>query len=82
MDMLQEEFVALVNQKLTEKGWTRAALAEAMDVPPQFVTNYLNGRRSPGSDVIARFFAALGYEVHFQLKEIASEVRRRKPIPA
>lgn len=58
--ILEQQFRDLVERELKELGWTRADLARAMKTRPQFVTDYLNGRHSPGADVMERFFTALG----------------------
>lgn len=58
--ILEQQFLELIESELKEKGWSRADLARAMNATPQYVTNYLNGRRSPGADVMERFFRALG----------------------
>lgn len=66
--MIDEQFVALVNAELQARGWSRSDLARAMGVGPQMVTDYLNGRKKPGSDVIERFFAAFDVEPELRLR--------------
>ena len=82
---LQERFIANVERMLLDLGWKviddtgrvictgRSRLAHAMQATPQLVTDYLNGRSSPGLGVIARFAEALGVDPHELLMEPASE---------
>ena len=71
--ILQEDFKRLVDEQLKLRGWSRADLARAMNKPRQYVTNYLNGERSPGPDVIEGFFHALGFSVHLALSPIPTD---------
>jgi len=64
-------FCENVNDRLSELGWSRADLASKMDVTIAYVTNYLNGHRRPGIDVIARFAKALRVEADTLLKNFA-----------
>lgn len=56
---LQKQFIENVTRLLEESRTTRSALSREMEVSPGYVTEYLNGRVSPGLDVIARFAVAL-----------------------
>lgn len=58
--ILEQQFRDLIESEMKSRGWSRADLARAMHASPQFVTDYLNGRRSPGADVMERFFSAFG----------------------
>lgn len=57
--MIEKQFVEIIETTLLERGWSRSDLARAMGVGPQMVTDYLNGRKKPGAEVIERFFRAL-----------------------
>jgi transcriptional regulator with XRE-family HTH domain len=59
---LQERFRENVNHLLVEKCISRSELARMMNAKPQYVTDYLNGRISPGLNVIVRFADALGVD--------------------
>lgn len=75
---IQEDFTRLVEEQLKAKGWSRSELARQMGIAPQIVTNYLNGRNSPGPDMIERFFVALGYRVRLVLEEIPTADKRKR----
>ncbi|TWT48211.1 helix-turn-helix protein [Thalassoglobus neptunius] len=57
--ILEKQFIDLVNNELKARGWSRSDLAREMGVRPGYITDYLNGRYSPGTDVMERFFDAL-----------------------
>lgn len=60
---LPQRFRENVCRIMADQGITRADLARKMDVPPQYVTNYLNGKASaPGLDVVSKFADGLGLE--------------------
>jgi len=69
--ILQKQFLEIVNRELKARHMTRTELARAMEKSPQYVTEYLNGRRDAGPDVMERFFAAL------QLEPKLTVVRRK-----
>lgn len=69
---LQRRFIENVNHLLEEKGLSRSDLSRRMGAAPQFVTSYLNGQRSPGLDVIARFSEALEVDASTLLAEPVS----------
>jgi transcriptional regulator with XRE-family HTH domain len=52
-------FIQNVNARLEELGWTRSEFASQMGVTRAFITNYLNGHRRPGLDVVAKWAEAL-----------------------
>lgn len=62
MALLQKKFQQKVRELLISKGWSQSALAREMDVAPMTVSQYLNGKRSPGLDVLERFAKALEVE--------------------
>lgn len=70
---LQDRFRENVNHILVERGLSRSDLARLMDVAPQYVTDYLQGYKSPGLNVITRFAAALDVDPGILLCE---------PVPA
>lgn len=53
--ILQERFRQRVRAELESRGWSQGELARRMNVSPQFVSQYLNGQRSPGLDLVQRF---------------------------
>ena len=57
--LLQQRFRDAVLARLEVLGWNKAELARQMEVPPPYISQYLNGRNSPGLDVVERFAAAL-----------------------
>ena len=67
--ILEKQFRTIVEDRLSTLGWSRSALARRMDATPQFVTNYLNGRNTPGPDVMERFLSALGLEPRLTVEE-------------
>lgn len=69
--IIDQQFREIVNDRLAERGWTRTDLAERMGVPRTTVTDYLNGRRHPGPEMIEKFFAALD----LRPKLVAEETR-------
>lgn len=87
--ILQEDFRRLVEQQLVEQQLSRSGLARRMEVTPSYVGDYLNGRNSPGADVMERFFRALGIRVRLTVESVASQSappvrkpRRRAVAPA
>lgn len=66
---LQDRFHENVNHLLAEKELSRSDLARIMGATPQYVSNYLNGVKSPGLDVIARFAEALDVDPGLLLAE-------------
>lgn len=58
--ILEKQFREIVEARLEELGWSRSELARRMDASPQYVTNYLNSYKTPGTDVMERFLLALG----------------------
>lgn len=75
--ILEKQFRAIVEQELATRRLTRAELARLMKVSPQYVTNYLNGKK-PGTAVIERFLRALGYKPRLDVERLDSE----KSVPA
>lgn len=67
--VLQKRFAEQVLTRLDELEWNRARLAREMGVPSPYLSQYLNGRNSPGLDVIERFANALGVDPADLLKE-------------
>lgn len=67
--IIEKQFRDEVNRVLTEKGWSRSELARRMQVDRAYVSNYLNGRNSPGPDVMEKFCIALEMVPHFSLTE-------------
>lgn len=57
--ILDERFRNGVDRELKRLGWSRSDLAREMDRPPSFVSQYLNGDRSPGFGVVELFAKAL-----------------------
>jgi transcriptional regulator with XRE-family HTH domain len=60
--ILQKQFRDIIEHELDRRKMRRSELARAMNVAPQMVTDYLNGRRDPGPEVIEKFFNALDLE--------------------
>jgi transcriptional regulator with XRE-family HTH domain len=60
--ILQNRFQARVKEELEKRDWSQSKLAESMGVGRAYVSNYLNGRSSPGLDVIERFAFALNVD--------------------
>lgn len=60
--ILDKQFLQIVEDELAARHWSRSDLARAMGIKPQMVTDYLNGRSTPGLGVIERFLAALELE--------------------
>jgi transcriptional regulator with XRE-family HTH domain len=58
--IIEKQFRDIVQRQLEADGVSRSELARRLGVPPQMVTDYLNGRRAPTGDMIERFFGALG----------------------
>lgn len=71
--ILEEQFIQIVEAELDSRKWSRSDLARAMGVSRQYVTNYLNRRSSPGSDVMERFLAALDLQPRLSVS--------RTPVP-
>ena len=59
---IQERFRSKLQAALVEKGWSQADLAREMGVTRALVNQYLQGRRTPGLDVVAKFAKALEVE--------------------
>lgn len=72
--MIVEQFIELVNCELEKRGMTRRALSIEMGVTPQTVNSYLNGHRSPGPEVMERFFTALNLEPKLSCTEVQEKV--------
>lgn len=53
------EFGILVERHLGAVGWRRADLARATGYSPSYVTNILNGLRTPTPEAVRRIAAAL-----------------------
>lgn len=66
--ILQQTFVANVRRHLKSSGWTLTELARRMGVAQPMVSQYMNGHRSPGFDVVERFAAALECDPHELLR--------------
>ena len=58
--IIEQQFRDIVQGQLEQHGMSRSELARRIGVPPQMVTDYLNGRRAPTGDMIEKFFKALG----------------------
>jgi ribosome-binding protein aMBF1 (putative translation factor) len=71
--VIEEQFREIVEAKLKDKGWSRSELARQMGVRPQFVTDVLNARNSPGADVMERFLKALNLRPKLAAEEIEAE---------
>lgn len=69
--ILEEQFRTIVNNRLKTLGWSRSDLARAANVTPQYVTNYLNGRNTPGTDVMEKLLAALKLRPRIVVEEDA-----------
>lgn len=67
--ILEREFCTLVESRLSDLKWSRSELARQMKVGPQYVTDYLNGRKKPGPEVIEKFFGAMGLVPHLTAAE-------------
>jgi transcriptional regulator with XRE-family HTH domain len=57
--IIDKQFREQIIAAMKSQGVTRSDLARRLGVTPGFVSNYLNGRKSPGADVMERFSAAL-----------------------
>lgn len=66
--ILEKQFLRIVEDELADRHWTRTDLAREIGISRQMVTDYLNGRRSPGADVMERFFSALDLEPEIRVK--------------
>lgn len=60
--ILQNEFRTFVLEEMERQKLSQGELARRMGVARPSVTQYLNGSRSPGMDVVERFYAALGFQ--------------------
>lgn len=58
--LLQLQFRAIVIDEMERQGLNRAQLAKKIGCHPNMVSQYLNGHTAPGSELIERFFRALG----------------------
>ena len=58
--VLKDRFIHRVNEILDAEGISRAELARLMGVAQPVVLQYLNGKSSPGLEMIERFAKALG----------------------
>jgi len=67
--ILQKRFTARVLERLDQLSWNRARLAREMGVQPPYLSNYLNGRFSPGLDVVEKFANALQIDAGELLQE-------------
>jgi len=61
--ILEQRWRDALNDRLAELGWSRSEFARRLGVSPQYVTNYLNGRNQPGSDVMEHWAATCGLEI-------------------
>lgn len=59
--ILQNEFRVFVRTELDRQHISQAELARRMGVARSLITKYLNGERSPGMDVVEKFYRALGF---------------------
>lgn len=57
--IIDQQFRDLIKAEIEKQGITRSELARRMGVLPGYVTDYLNGHKAPGPDVMEKFFAAL-----------------------
>ena len=76
--ILEKQFVDLVNEQLGKQEMSRSDLARAMGVGPQYVTDYLNGRKKPGPEVIERFFSALGVRPRLSIDAVSHSKTEKK----
>jgi transcriptional regulator with XRE-family HTH domain len=82
--ILQEDFRRLVEEQLSDQQLSRSELARRMNVTPSYVGDYLNGRNSPGPDVMERFFSALGVKARIVIERESKEAatKSREHVPA
>lgn len=57
--LLQKRFALRVREAMDAEGVSQSELARTMEVTPSMVSQYLNGVRSPGLDVVEKFAKAL-----------------------
>ncbi len=72
--IIEQQFCEIVNATLKRDGITRSELGRRMGVSPQFVTDYLNGRRVPTAGTMERFFEALKLKPKLVVEEMAEPV--------
>lgn len=58
--IIDQQFRDAIESELKARQMSRSDLARAMGRSPQYVCEYLNGRKTAGPDVMEQFFAALG----------------------
>lgn len=71
--MIREQFIEIVESRLTELGWSRSDLARSMGVSRQFVSNHLNSQVNSTPETMEKFLAAMGLEPRLQVVESALE---------
>lgn len=57
--ILHDNFRTKLDQALKEKGWSQSDLAREMCLSRQMISDYMNGRKCPGLDVVERFAKAV-----------------------
>ena len=62
--IIDHEFREIVEREMAARKWSRSELARQAGMSPQMVTDYLNGRRRPGTDTIEKFLAAFNLRPH------------------
>ena len=60
--ILQERFALRVREAMESERVSQSELARRMSVTPSMVSQYINGLRSPGLDVVERFSRALNID--------------------
>jgi len=60
--ILEQRFRDKLLQALSANGISKSELARRMGTSPQYMSEYVHGRKSPGLDVLERFAFALHVE--------------------
>lgn len=60
--IIEQAWRDAINTELKTRGMTRAEYARSLAVSTAYVSGYLNGRRSPGAEVMERWLKALDLE--------------------
>lgn len=69
MDVIREQFISIVEDRLKELGWTRSQLAREMGVSRQHVTDHLNSHVNSSTETLEKFLDALGLEPRLTVRK-------------
>jgi transcriptional regulator with XRE-family HTH domain len=68
--IIEREFCDFVRARLEAKGWSLRELSRRTGIAVSNLSQYLNGKNSPGGDQMERILSSLGAVAHLSLSEV------------